>query len=189
MGAVGTVVGGVTAVIAQVGPSLDRWLDVVVAPVIVVVAGAIIAPLFARSQRRSERRDRTVQLWLHFDGTQMREDRRRCWDFLQGVDDVERRSRGPLSHYVPSEQGHVLEFRACHAVLTFYHVVRTLLDAKQVDPDLVVSLFEQSRANFAKHFGHMASKDEPNPHYRMLHRHLWSPLDGPVLAARPADPA
>lgn len=130
-------------------------VEVVLAVAVFAVPTAM-AWWLAHLQAVRERNQRTIALYLHFESDSMKRDRGLCWDYLEARGDAV----GELGDAVPTSSGHVLEFRACYSVLTFFKVVADLTERRQLDRALAATVFEPPRANFSAHFAAMRQAHE-----------------------------
>ena len=109
----------------------------------------IITVVFWVVQRRTERRNRAIELYRHYETESMKNDRRDAWRYVRG-------GKGPV---VPiGDLGDEMDpdrldaYRACFGVLTFFLALRRLVDAGHADRRIVFELFEEPRSTWAEKF-------------------------------------
>lgn len=121
---------------------------------VLLVLGSFAAGLTLWNvQVRRERRDRTVDLYLHYDSSDMRQQRQRAWALLSR----EGEACGCLrSFYSADEEGMLHTHYPLFSVVSFFHLLDELIQQHQVDLELTAKLFEQYRREWASHMRSIA---------------------------------
>jgi hypothetical protein len=122
---------------------------------ILIVVGSFVAGLTLWTvQVRRERRDRTVELYLHYDSADMRQQRQRAWALLarEGA-----RCGSLRSFYSDEDEGMMLTHYPLFSVVSFFNLLDQLIQRRQVDLELTEKLFEQYRREWATHARYLAA--------------------------------
>lgn len=119
-----------------------------------------------------ERRQRTVEMLLRYDGSEMLRHRFAAWEFLAGLEQPISTTADPLLERAPSDRSDAMKgFGSCLVMLRFFDLVGRLRALGHLDEALTAALFEEHRAAWAEAFAPLISGTrEGEPHFALLQR-------------------
>jgi hypothetical protein len=145
---------------------------------VLIVVGSFAAGLTLWTvQVRRERRDRTVELYLHYDCADMRQQRQRAWALLAR----EGAGCGSMrSFYSDDDDGMMRTHYPLFSVVSFFNLLDELIRQHQVDLDLTEKLFEQYRREWAIHARYLSAASIEDG----VDAHWFRWVDRPFLTRR-----
>lgn len=139
----------------------------------------VVTVIFWIVQRRHERRNRSMELYRHYETDSMKRDRKEAWRLLR-----EWEGAVQLSASGESPERLLVHKDELWSVLTFYLMLRRLVDAGHVDRRIISELFEDARSLWAEKLSSTISASLREP--RMAHALEAIQISfGPTKRSRP----